>query len=246
MGVFGLGNNGPPGVPAFGPAAPNSAVGVRSMRSFQSVGDDEENDEGRPWWIPLLPALIGGAVSLGQQAWQYKREDSAHQREVADLEKAGLNPALSAGGGRGAETGPPADIVGSALMVQRAKAEIDLLRSQSVSQRAGAVRDIAQAEEIKQYAGGRADLAAAQAALARGNLEQMRAQLPGLVERLREEVRLTGNRADVEASEAILRKAEQQGALNEAEIQELMRQYGPVGILLGQFLRRLSPRDLRR
>jgi len=210
------------------------------MRSFQSAGEDEGDNEGRPWWIPLLPTLIGGAIGLGQQVWQNKREDSAHQREMADLEKAGLNPALSAAG-RGSDTGPQKDIVGSALMVARAKAEIELLRSQSIAQRAGASRDVAQAQEIQQYAGGRADLAQAQAALARGNLEQMRAQLPGLIGRLREEVRLTGSRADVEAQEALIRKLQVEGYLNEEELQKLAGEYGPVGILLMQFLRRLRP-----
>lgn len=40
------------------------------------------------------------------QAWQTEMANSAHQREVQDLENAGLNPVLSAGGG-GADTGSP-------------------------------------------------------------------------------------------------------------------------------------------
>lgn len=37
-----------------------------------------------------------------QRLWSEKREDTAHQREVADLRAAGLSPTLSAGGGAGA------------------------------------------------------------------------------------------------------------------------------------------------
>lgn len=46
------------------------------------------------------------ALQKQNQQWQTEMANSAHQREVQDLEKAGLNPVLSAGGG-GADTGSP-------------------------------------------------------------------------------------------------------------------------------------------
>lgn len=58
-------------------------------------------------------------LQANNQQWQERMSNTAHQREVADLKKAGLNPVLSAGG-QGATT--PSGGVGEAQMADMGNA----------------------------------------------------------------------------------------------------------------------------
>lgn len=207
-----------------------------------------------PW-----PAVIAAGIGLAGGIWanaanarearrnrefQERMSSTAHQREVADLRKAGVNAALRGMGGSSTPSGDRAEMrdptegsrgVSSALMM---RAQLRLLDAQTDREGASAqLLRTQSADIVSTAASGRLSLITIQRDLAQQNLDQLRANLPAVLAKAKEEVQLTASSARAASARAALDEAAAAGAENLEAFEKRVGESGPWVRTLFQLLR---------
>lgn len=196
-----------------------------------------------PAW--LLPA-IGAAGTLLTNVWnakeaaknrEFQREmsNTAHQREVADLRLAGLNPLLSARlGGSSTPSGDRAEMrdissgVASGLAVARQRAELALLRAQEQHTVAQTQESVQRTNELGSGMEFRLGMLRDQAALAGMSVPQRRDMFKLELSKAKAEIASLQSSAARTDQLRVLDELSEVGALNEAEFERRMQQASPA------------------
>lgn len=186
-------------------------------------------------WRNWIPAIVGAAADVGGMLFGKHQADTAHQREVVDLKAAGLNPMLSAMGGRGAAV-PDVPSFGSdvhqglssAMGMQLQKAQLSLMGAQADQAESSALVNRVNAGQTQQAFGPLQQKRLSDAELAGLNVQQLRDRFPLVLEQLRQDVMATSNNAARSGALAALDKARLTGELNLQKVQEMMGASSPA------------------
>lgn len=184
---------------------------------------------------PLAPLLIGaGAGILGNifsasQANRFseRMSSTSHQREVADLRSAGLNPVLSANRGASSPVGANPDVTGGAQRGALLSAQVDLTKAQATHAIASARQANAAAMATEQLTPRDLSLKDAEIQIADANASQAKGLAQALLDKARQEVRSL-------AARSLLDEYAASGAFNEKRFQDSVGVAGPWARLFVQ------------
>lgn len=207
-------------------------------------------------FLPVIGSLMTNIWSSREASknreFQERMSSTAHQRNIADMRKAGMNPALAqlGSGGASSPSGSSGHIqdmgpsVGSAAIV---KAQLRLLDEQANRENASAVLARTQAADIATTAASgrldqirsQAELVEAQGEIARMDVEQRRQLLPIALEQAKASLAGTLSSARAAEARAVLDELQQGRLKNIDEFERRLGQTTPAVRFLIELIRNL-------
>lgn len=198
----------------------------------------------------MWPAIIAGGAAVLSTAlgvrearknreWQERMSSTAHQREVADMMKAGINPVMSArGGGASTPPGAMADFselpkaAGTALMLKQAQANVDLTNAQTA-------KTLQEKMFLEATSMSRARSVAAEADIAQLDFRQRQQLFDTVIKQAGAQLDLTTSSARGAKAKAALDELDSARALNAKELEEWLKGGTPGVRLFFEVLRGL-------
>lgn len=203
-------------------------------------------------------ALLGAGSTMMTNWWnraeakknrefQERMSSTAHQREVSDLLKAGINPMARGISGASTPSGGAAVMedpvkgaggaISSALQGKMFQAQLELVQAQARAANASAVQSNTQAGDIWNTQQARIELMKAQSAVASGNASEIRARLPMVVDMVKAELSQRLSSAEAARAVAQLDKARLAGLKNIEAFEKSLGTSSPTLRLLFEMLR---------